>query len=75
MITLTIKLYAQFRIGRFKEEQRVVAAERSCRHLLNDLGIAVEELGVLMINGRHAGVDQILHDGDSVGIFPLVGGG
>jgi len=75
MITLTVKLYAQFRIGRFKEEQRDFSAPLSSRQLLGELGIAVDELGVLMVNGRHADVDMVLKDGDSVGIFPLVGGG
>jgi len=75
MMTITIKLFAQFRIDRFKEEQRSFSAPLTCRQLLGELGIAVDELGVLMINGRHADVDTLLNDADSVGIFPLVGGG
>ncbi|EAT14697.1 MoaD/ThiS family protein [Desulfuromonas acetoxidans] len=75
MMTITIKLFAQFRIDRFKEEQRSFSAPLTSRQLLGELGIAVEELGVLMINGRHGDVDTLLNDGDSVGIFPLVGGG
>jgi molybdopterin converting factor small subunit len=75
MITITVKLFANFRIGRFKVEQRDYPQAISCRKLLAELSISVEELGVLMINGRHADVDDLLSDGDSVGIFPLVGGG
>lgn len=75
MITLTIKLFAQFRVGRFKVEQRDYQQPINARQILVDLGIAEQELGVLMVNGRHADIDLSLSDGDTVGIFPLVGGG
>ncbi|MCD6527542.1 MAG: MoaD/ThiS family protein [Desulfuromonas sp.] len=75
MITLTVKLFAQFRVGRFKVEQRDYAEPLTTSQILVDLGIAEDELGVLMINGRHAELDQPLCQGDSIGIFPLVGGG
>lgn len=75
MITLTVKLFAQFRQGRFKVEQRSYPAPLTTREILCELEISEEELGVLMINGRHAELEQPLCEGDSVGIFPLVGGG
>lgn len=75
MIGITVKLFAQFRLGRFKVEQRQYPQPLTSRDILADLAIAEEELGVLMVNGRHAELDQPLNDGDSVGIFPLVGGG
>jgi molybdopterin converting factor small subunit len=32
-------------------------------------------LGVVMVNGRHAPLEQELQDGDNLALFPLVGGG
>jgi molybdopterin converting factor small subunit len=75
MISVTVKLFAQFRNDRFKIEQRDYAEPISTRQILAELGIPTDELGVLMINNRHAELDQLLTEGDSVGIFPLVGGG
>lgn len=75
MITLTVKLYAQFRVGRFKIEQQTYRESISAHQVIANLGIAEEELGVLMVNGRRADLGQLLADGDVLGIFPLVGGG
>lgn len=75
MISVTVKLFAQFRNDRFKVEQRDYSEPISTRQILDELKIPADELGVLMINGRHAELDQLLVEGDSVGIFPLVGGG
>ena len=44
-------------------------------HLIQQLGIPVEEVGVLSINGRQATFDQTLHAGDVVHIVPPIGGG
>jgi molybdopterin converting factor small subunit len=34
-----------------------------------------EELGIVLINGRHAWVERVLQEGDTLSLFPLVGGG
>lgn len=39
------------------------------------LGLPVKEIKIVMINGRHAGMDDILSTDDRVGLFPAVGGG
>ncbi|OQY24004.1 MAG: molybdopterin synthase sulfur carrier subunit [Desulfobacteraceae bacterium 4572_35.2] len=75
MISVTVKLFAQFRNDRFKIEQRDYVEPATTRQILEELKISADELGVLMINNRHAELDQRLTEGDSVGIFPLVGGG
>lgn len=75
MMNITVKLFANFRIGRFKEAVRNYPEQTSCRLVLQELYITPEELGVLMVNSRHAGLDQELKEGDTVSIFPLVGGG
>jgi molybdopterin converting factor small subunit len=39
------------------------------------LGIALEEIKVAFINGRHASLETVLQEGDRVALFPAVGGG
>lgn len=39
------------------------------------LGIPVEKIKMVMVNGRGASLDDPIRDGDRVGLFPPVGGG
>jgi len=43
--------------------------------LIARLGIPVDEVAVVFVNGRHAPRETVLADGDRVGLFPAVGGG
>ena len=43
--------------------------------LIQQLGIPVEEVGVLSVNGRQVTFDQPLHGGDVIHIVPPIGGG
>ena len=43
--------------------------------LIQQLGIPVEEVGVLSVNGRQATFDQMLYAGDVIQIVPPIGGG
>jgi len=43
--------------------------------LENYLQIPTDAVKVVFVNGRHAELDQILNEGDRVGIFPPVAGG
>ena len=43
--------------------------------LLKKLKIPDNELKLVFLNGVHARGDEILKDGDRVGIFPPIGGG
>lgn len=72
---VTVKLFATFREGRFKVEERDCAAGATCRGIVADLGLAEEELGIVLVNGRHASLDQELKEGDTMSLFPMVGGG
>lgn len=75
MMNITVKLFANFRIDRFKVAKRNYPVSSPCRLVVQELYIAEDELGVLMVNNRHASLDQELRNGDTVSIFPLVGGG
>jgi molybdopterin synthase sulfur carrier subunit len=72
---ITVKLFATFRAGRFKQDQRGYPDGTLCRQVVADVGVPLEELGMILVNGRHAALDQVLNDGDSLSLFPLLGGG
>jgi len=58
-MTITVKLFATYRAGRFKVEEQDYPAG----------------IGIILVNGRHAEADQQLQDHDILALFPLVGGG
>ena len=72
---VTLKLFATFRNGRFKVEERELPAGTRCRQVVADLGLSDDEIGIIMINGRHGMLDQEILPGDVLSLFPLVGGG
>ena len=74
-MNVTVKLFANFRVDRFKVEQRNYQQAIPCREVIADVGIGVQEIGIILINGRHAALDTRLEDGDTLSLFPLVGGG
>lgn len=70
-----IKLFAFFREGRFKEENRELPENTMVGQVVDDLGIDREEVGVLMTNSRHCQFDTVLQENDILAIFPVIGGG
>lgn len=44
-------------------------------NFLKKFGILHEHVRIAMVNGKRAELDQVLQDGDRVGLFPPVGGG
>jgi molybdopterin converting factor small subunit len=43
--------------------------------LLKRLGVPQEQVKIIFRNGIHAGGDEVLKDGDRLGVFPPVAGG
>ena len=72
---VTIKLFANFRNNRFNKEVRTIAPGITVGAIVTELAIAEEEVGVILINGRHGSLDQALAEDDSLSLFPLIGGG
>jgi len=72
---ITVKLFANFRHGRFNVELRQYQTGITVGQIVEELGIPKSELGILLVNSRHVGLDHELHDGDILALFPLVGGG
>jgi molybdopterin converting factor small subunit len=72
---ITVKLFATFQKGRFVIEEREYPAGTTVGAIVTELAIPGESLGILMVNHRHVTLDRELHDGETLAIFPLVGGG
>ena len=72
---ITLKLVGAFRVGRFKEEVREYPSSTCVREVVEDLRIPNPLLGAILINDVHAGVDNVLHDGDRLCLLPFMDGG
>ncbi len=74
-MNVTIKLFATFRTGRFGSENRVYDPGTTVKNIINELNLPEDDIGATLINGRHVEEDCELQEGDTLSIFPLVGGG
>ena len=72
---LTIKLFATFRQGRFDVAQRECPPGTTLGSIVDELGIRRQEIGVLLVGGRHADLEHVPAADATVSIFPLLGGG
>jgi molybdopterin converting factor small subunit len=70
-----VKLYASLQNGRFEEQALEVPEGTQVRRIAADLGIPGGQVGILLVNGRHGRLDDVLQPEDSVALFPPVGGG
>jgi molybdopterin synthase sulfur carrier subunit len=75
------RLYAS--LARYMPDQGIRAASHvmdvnegaTIGRLLERLRVPREQVKIIFLNGIHATGDEVLKDGDRVGIFPLVAGG
>jgi molybdopterin converting factor small subunit len=74
-MNITIRLYGVFRKGRFTEEVRTCAPATRAREVVEQLQLPPQLLGIVVINDLHAQLDDTLHDGDTLALFPLLDGG
>uniref|UniRef100_A0A831UE14 MoaD/ThiS family protein n=1 Tax=Geobacter metallireducens TaxID=28232 RepID=A0A831UE14_GEOME len=72
---ITVKLFAMFRIGRFAAARKQCEPGTVPADIANGLNIPEKDIGIVLVNGRHARLDHQLSDGDTLSLFPLVGGG
>ena len=72
---ITLKLFATLRVGREKESIINVSKGSKVDDILKHLGISKQEATILMVNGRHVKPEHILNSGDTLSLFPPVGGG
>lgn len=72
---ITVKLFATFRVGRFNTKNCKYPEGTMVKDVVTALSLPEEKLGILMINSRHVDLDRVLAEGETLAIFPLVGGG
>ncbi len=74
-MNITVKLFASFRTGRFSIETGDYPAGTTVADVVEGLNLPPAELGIIMINNRHVKIDRQLAEGDTLALFPLLGGG
>lgn len=72
---VTVKLFATLRKERFAVEDREYGAGTTIGEVIRDLGIPEKEAALLFVDGRHASPDRVLAHGETLAVFPPVGGG
>lgn len=74
-MNVTVKLFATFRIGRFSIESRDYPEGTTVADVVRELSLPENEVGIMMVNSRHVKLDHRLAEGDTLALFPLLGGG
>ena len=74
-MNVTIKLVGPFRIGRFKAEVREYPSATCVRQVVDELRIPNSLLGIVLINDMHAGIEDVLNQGDTLCLLPFIDGG
>lgn len=72
---LEIKLFANLRKFNPQLDRIRLDDGTTIRELLDKAGIPPSEVAIVLVNGRHATLDQPLHDGETVAAFPPIAGG
>ena len=72
---LEIKLFAS--LQKFMPKVEKIELDDNCTvlDLLKKIGINSSEVAITLVNGRHVQLDQTLHEGETVAIFPPIAGG
>lgn len=72
---ITVKLFADFRSGRFSCANRDCPVGTRIVDIVRALQIAESEIGIIMLNNKHAEPRDQLQEGANLALFPLLGGG
>ncbi|MEE9529916.1 MAG: MoaD/ThiS family protein [Syntrophobacteria bacterium] len=75
VMELEIKLFASLRKFNPELERIEVDDGITILELFDKVGIPPSEVAIVLVNGRHAKLDQPLHDGETVAAFPPIAGG
>jgi sulfur carrier protein ThiS len=72
---LEIRLFAT--LQKFLPNVEKLKLDDNCTvfELLEKIGINSSEVAITLVNGRHVELEQRLHDGERVAIFPPIAGG
>lgn len=72
---VTVKLFATLRQGRFDIDKFDLPPLTKVIDVIQRIGILQKEVALIFINGRHGDFASELHEGDTLAMFPPVGGG
>ena len=71
-----IKLFASLQChSPFEADQFPISSGQTVEDLLTTLGVSIDEVKLIFINGVKGEMKSILKNGDRIGVFPPVGGG
>lgn len=71
---VNVKLFADLREGRFKAETAKLEDNSHVIDVIKKYNLPLEEVAICFVNGCDADNDYVLHNGDTVSLFPPVGG-
>lgn len=72
---VNVKLFATLRDGRFKQDTTELDKNSRVLDVLTKYELPLEEVAICLVNGRDADNEYVLQNGDTVSLFPPVGGG
>jgi molybdopterin synthase sulfur carrier subunit len=72
---ITVNLYLTFRTGRFHTESRQCPEGVTAAWVARGLAIRDADIGMVLVNNRQSELDRELLPGDTLSLFPVVGGG
>lgn len=76
---MPIKVKCFATLSRYQPENRdqypFSKSQGTIADLLQELNIPVQEVKIVFVNNKSATLDTQIKDGDSIGLFPAVGGG
>ena len=75
MIKIEVRYFATLRIDDRKKETLELQEDTSVDSLLEQIGVALEDVAILLVNGIRTSPEYEFKDGDVVSLFPPVGGG
>lgn len=70
-----VKLFASLRENNEKEMDLDLAEGSTPLDVIARINICEKDVAIIMINGRGKGEDTPLKEGDTLSLFPAVGGG
>lgn len=72
---ITIRLFANLREGHAPEESLELSPGTTVSAMIKELKVPESVVMLIFVNGRHASPETTLNEGDTVALFPPIGGG
>ena len=72
---ITVKLFATLRRGRFDATDGEFPEGTTVGNVVRQYAIPEGDVALIFINGRHGELDTVLFEGETLSLFPPVGGG